>query len=441
MRSAAMPGRRSDAARRRLLTMGAAATLAPRLVGAAPAPVPASAPTSAAVPTPAADACLDFDALWTRFVARCVQADGRVVDHDTDARVSTSEGQAYTLFFALVADDRARFDSVLDWTRRHLAGGDFAQQLPAWQWGRQGDGRWGVLDRNAATDADLWLAHTLFEAERAWNAPAYGRQARAVLARIAREEVADVPGLGPMLLPGPVGFVSEDRRTWRLNPSYWPLHQLRALASLDPKGPWEVLVQQGFLMLRAASPNGLAPDWIAWQVDRRDDAAPAGAAPTGQWIADPVHGDTGSYDAIRCYLWAGLLSPHDPLRKPLLYSLRGLQPLLRRGQPVPERVTTRAADAATRGDAPPAFDAATLPYLAALADHAALADRRARLGTALRGSRPLRYYDFVLLLFGVGALQGRWRFGRDGRLQRIPASRPRGPATASPSPCLTPPTR
>ena len=46
----------------------------------------------------------------------------RVIDRDTGDR-TTSEGQAYAMFFALVANDRARFDGLLRWTELNLAAG------------------------------------------------------------------------------------------------------------------------------------------------------------------------------------------------------------------------------------------------------------------------------------------------------------------------------
>ena len=416
-----MPAPRSERRRRLLglLPFGAAAGVG-ALAGAGCAQP--AAPASAS-----AGAELDFDVLWRRHLAQCVQDDGRVVDHDTDTRASTSEGQAYTLFLALVADDRPRFDAVLDWTRRHLAGGDFAARLPAWHWGRR-DGRWEVIDPNPATDADLWLAHTLIEAARLWGDAAHAEQARALLRRIQRDEVADVPGLGPMLMPGPSGFVSDDRRTWRFNPSYTALHQLQALAGFDPGGPWAVLARQGMAMMQAVCPQRLAPDWVAWQLDRTSPAS------GGQWVADPQHGDTGSYDAIRCYLWAGVLSPQDPRQATLLRVLGGIGPRLRPGAPVPERLRTRAGDAG-RGDGPPAFDAALLPLLSAQGERAALQDRLARLRAAQAG--PLRYYDLVLMLFATGWLQGRWRCDRDGRLLRSLPPKPRRSTSwnRNPSPC------
>ncbi|NRT55367.1 cellulose synthase complex periplasmic endoglucanase BcsZ [Sphaerotilus uruguayifluvii] len=406
MRFDAGPVRRPDPepTRRQLLGVAGAATL---LAACAPLQAAPDSPASAASPAATPLSCVDFDMLWRRYLAQCVQADGRVVDHDTPEQISTSEGQAYTLFLALVADDRACFDRVLAWTRHNLAGGDFAARLPAWLWGQR-NGQWGVLDPNAASDADLWMAVALFEAARLWNQPAYAETARAIVQLIRRDEIADVPGLGRMLLPGPKGFALADRLIWRFNPSYSAVHPLRALATHDPGGPWAALVEQGLAMTRAVSPNGLAPDWVSWQAGR-------GAQPA-QWLAQDLEkGDSGSYDAIRCYLWAGVLPAQDPARAPLLKSLGGLQPLLQGDGPVPEYLSTRGGTA-PRGSGPPGFDAAVLPYLAALGDRAALGRRLERLRAAM--GRPLRYYDLVLMLFGVGSLQGRWSCGTDGLLRR-----------------------
>ena len=83
---------------------------------------------------------------WNDFVGRFVQADGRVIDL-TFERKSTSEGQSYALFFALVANQRAQFDTLLKWTSDNLAAGQLGDKLPAWLWGLRDDGSWGVKDR------------------------------------------------------------------------------------------------------------------------------------------------------------------------------------------------------------------------------------------------------------------------------------------------------
>jgi endoglucanase len=71
---------------------------------------------------------------WEAFAKVFVQADGRVIDRTAGDR-STSEAQAYGLFFALVANDRPRFERILGWTANNLAQGDLSTHLPAWLWG------------------------------------------------------------------------------------------------------------------------------------------------------------------------------------------------------------------------------------------------------------------------------------------------------------------
>src|SRR5579864_6518785 len=87
--------------------------------------------------------------LWNSYVNRFMDDQVRVIDHDDGDR-TTSEAQAYAMFFALVANDRSRFDGLLRWTETNLASGDLSANLPAWLWGRdQKTNRWGVLDGNS----------------------------------------------------------------------------------------------------------------------------------------------------------------------------------------------------------------------------------------------------------------------------------------------------
>ena len=102
----------------------------------------------------------------------------------------------------------------------------------------------------------------------------------------------------------------------------------------------------------------------------------------------------------------------------------GLQPWLQGDGPPPGKLSTTRATLIEAG--PPGFDAVALPYLAALGDRAALARRLTRLQAAM--SQPLRYYDLVLMLFAIGALQGRWQSGADGLLiRRAPVRYPTAP--------------
>lgn len=335
---------------------------------------------------------------WHRFVERHVNADGRVIDFANADLRSTSESQSYGLFFALVDNDPVLFERILSWTRHNLSRGRPDLHLPAWLWGQAPDGSWRVLDPNTAADGELWIAYALLEAGRLWKRPGFTAAARQILRLIRQEEVRDLPGLGPMLLPGREGFVHEDR--WTLNPSYLPPFILRRFATVDPSGPWKRIAANAARMLQQAAPAGFAPDWVAW--DGR------------QWMTDPARGGTGSYDAIRCYLWAGMTASTDPLRARLLAALKGPLQRLHEGGAMPERV--QVGTGAGSGKAPPGFSAALLPYLAVQNQPALLQAELARLPASWDA---LPYYDRVLLLFGTGWHEHRYRFSTDGRL--VPA--------------------
>jgi endo-1,4-beta-D-glucanase Y len=404
---------------------GCAFVLAAACAICAVAPRTADA-ASAAAPTSAAPAACDDWSAYRQFVARFVQQDGRVVDFSTPAQQTTSEGQSYGMFFALVANDRAGFDRLLRWTRANLSAGRFDAsdvKLPAWQWGRKPDGSYGVLDPNSASDADLWIAYDLFQAGRLWREPSYTKLAWALVTQIEKQEVTTLAGLGPMLLPGPQGFQSGG--TTRLNPSYLPLPLLRALAAEAPSGPWASIAANAYTMIRTTAPLGFAPDWAAW----RD----------GRFIVDPKDGDLGSYDAIRVYLWAGLAAPGDPLAKPWLAALGGMRERIAQTGIPPERVATTSGTA--QGEAPLGFWGALLPYFRALGDAraanlaqthlAALAAAAAAAagtvhapgtqstqstsGAPAATAAPV-YYDEVLMLFGTGSADSRYRFDDTGRL-------------------------
>jgi endo-1,4-beta-D-glucanase Y len=350
----------------------------------------------------ASGACGEWSGYRT-FVERFVQADGRVIDYSPPAQQTTSEGQSYGMFFALVANDRATFDRLLAWTRTNLAGNQFdarGARLPAWQWGRKPDGSYGVLDPNSASDSDLWIAYDLLQAGRLWRDASYTQLGEALAAQIAREEIIPLPGVGPMLLPGPQGF--QNAGVTRLNPSYLPLPVLRGLAHELPNGPWSKLADSAYKLVKTTSPQGFAPDWAAWQ--------------NGQFVVDPKNGDVGSYDAIRVYLWAGLASSADPLAKPWLAALGGMRAKVAQNGFPPEKVSSTTG--AATGEGPLSYWGALAPYFKSLGDDHGLGLARthlAALDASVPGREPV-YYDRVLGLFGTGFIDGRYRFDEAGRL-------------------------
>ncbi|WPB56947.1 cellulose synthase complex periplasmic endoglucanase BcsZ [Xylophilus sp. GOD-11R] len=352
--------------------------------------------------------------LWDAFVTHFVQADGRVIDASTPQKHSSSEGQSYGMFFALVANDRPRFDALWRWSVDNLMGGQVQGRLPAWWWGLAPDNSWRVLDGNSASDADLWFTYALLEAARLWKQPAYERDARLLLAEIEKREVVAVPGLGPMLMPGEFGFVHHNPERWYFNPSYQPPPVLRRLVSASPVGPWGAIARNTETIFQdVTAPSGFAPDWTAFTLD---------ATGKGAFGPHPEKQDVGSYDAIRTYLWAGVTPPSDSLAQPLRTALAGqVRATVAAGQP-PESVTVSTG--AMRGTGSFGFSAAMLPLLASANAPAALARQRQRVADGLQQAlspqavqqRQPPYYDLVLTLFGQGWLDGRYQFTRSGAL-------------------------
>jgi len=389
--------RRSLAALATLPALAALPALG-RAAGSAPTPTPTSAPPAAPCHWP----------LYQLFLARFLQADGRVIDPATKSQHSTSEGQSYLMLFALMANDRATFDRAWQWSVANLGAGSLADKLPAWQWGRRDDNSWGVIDANPASDADLWFAYALAEAARVWKSPGYADAARALLRLVAKEEVVTLPGFGPMLLPGPQGFAqgkADGPREWRVNPSYLPLPMLRRLATFDPSGPWGALAGQVPKLVDAVAPHGIAPDWAAFQVR---------PGQPGAFVTDAGKGDVGSYDAIRVYLWAGVTPKTDAGGRALMKTLAPVARLMQARPTPPERL--HADTGVGEGDGPPGFSAALVPFLQAAGSPAAAA-QRTRAAALADPAKPATYYDTALGLFGLGHAEGRYQFAPSGQLE------------------------
>ena len=392
--------------------------------------------------------------LWNAYETRFIDQQGRVFDPQGDQH-STSEGQAYALFFALAGNDRAQFDRVLNWTQANLARNDLTANLPSWLWGKDKDGAWKTLDANSASDADLWMAYTLVEAGRLWNAPLYTTLGKGMMARIAATEVADLPGFGLMLLPGETGFVhqtaltnqpqqpsleaeaepaqhqsgkhkneplplpasqSAPAQTFMVNPSYLPPFLFARLASLDPAGPWRQLGANIPLLLGQSARHGFAMDWVEYVPG--DGFHPVTQQqPSGM----ATEGPGGSYDAIRVYLWAGMMAPEGAMRKTVLEAVPGMSVYLADHGAPPEKVSDQGLPLAQ--DGPVGFSAAVLPYLKAYPGLTRIyAQQRVRLSQSRDGStglygKDLTYYDQNLALFATGFLDGVFQFGPGGELK------------------------
>lgn len=350
---------------------------------------------------------------WRRYADEAVSDEGRLIDPSDARLITTSEGQSYGLFFALVDDDQERFEKLRCWTVDNLCAGDIGNNLPAWLWGKTETPvpktekpprgakapvsvpveRWGVIDENNATDADLWIAYALLEAGRLWKKDYYREEGLALLDLVRRTCLHETDALGPVCLPGRTGFVDDAGRV-TFNPSYTPLQLFRRFALEDPR--WEAAHQAALRATLRASPAGAAPDWAVF--DRTGTLVDAGR-PFGSW------------DAVRVYLWAGMLSKDAPERDVLLRHFAPVFRLVRARGSVPERIDTRTLSVSAPG--PDAFGSAFLAWRPNSPEGDLLRARLEKLPIAAES-----YYKSMLTLFGLGFDDARFAFDRDGRLLR-----------------------
>jgi endoglucanase len=305
------------------------------------------------------------------------------------------------MFFALVANDRSRFDGLLRWTEQNLAENDLAAHLPAWLWGHGANNQWGVLDSNSAADADVWMAYTLLEAGKAWNEPRYTKLGSALAQRISAEEVAQVPGLGAAIVPGQTGF--QNGGSYRLNASYVPLQLILGLGHLLPDDRWQQVAATVPTIVSDSAPQGFAADWIDFKSGAGSELS-----------------SIGSYDAIRVYLWAGMLDAATPQRDRMLKSLSGMESYLRSNAVPPAKVRSDGSIEDPKG--PVGFSGALVPYAAALGENQVRDQQMSRVRsefkpqTGLLGS-PAKYYDQNLALFGLGFMERQFWFDPQGTLK------------------------
>jgi endoglucanase len=224
---------------------------------------------------------------WGTYVQRFIQNDGRVIDHSASA-ISTSEGQAYAMLRAVWVGDRVIFDRTHQWALNNLNSGIRDDHLLAWKWGKDAQGKWSVLDKAFATDADQDAALALILASRVWKNEQYAEQARAMLRDIWAHGTVEAAGhryllAGDSLCKGSI---------CRINPSYYAPYAYRVFAEFDPATGWAGLVDTSFDLLRKVSrfsDTGLPPDWA--QLDTS----------TGEISRASEKDSAFSYDAFRVY--------------------------------------------------------------------------------------------------------------------------------------------
>jgi endoglucanase len=203
---------------------------------------------------------------WEAYKERFIQADGRVIDWEADAR-TVSEGQAYAMLRAVMIDDPDTFERTLTWAENNLQRQEGTAQLDslwAWIWGQKPDDTWGIQDVNFASDADVDAIAALILAARRWNRPDYLALAQTKLEDLWNESVW-VVGDRAYLLPGPITAFRPEPGELILNPSYLFPSAFRLFAQVDPERDWMRLVDTSYTVLNDAadvSAVELPSDWV-----------------------------------------------------------------------------------------------------------------------------------------------------------------------------------
>lgn len=238
---------------------------------------PASPSQKAAVSSPLSSPSLPestanrelLEQSWIIYRQQFIQQDGRVIDYQDSDR-SVSEGQAYAMLRAVLIDDPTTFALTLKWAENNLhrlsTTGAPTDQLWAWKWGKSKDGKWGPIDKNFASDADIDAITALILASRRWNRPEYLNLARTKLRDLWAFSTLAVPGGKRYLLPGPVEAFAPSPATVYLNPSYLAPYAFRLFAQVDREHDWLSLVDSSYQVLEKSSQVsavGLPSDWIA----------------------------------------------------------------------------------------------------------------------------------------------------------------------------------
>ena len=215
------------------------------------APASASTTTSPTSATASATASASTVAAAARFLTRYVTSDGRVIRYDQGGDI-VSEGQAYAMLLAEVAQRPGLVRTIWSWTSAHLARSD-----GLFAWHATGSGQ--IEDPQSATDADVLIAYALLCYSGADQAALHDEGRRVANAVLANESVA-LPDGAPLLVAGPW---AKSTSPPTIDPSYLMPGVFDALARLTGDGQWTRAAGAAIATVSGVTDGGrrLPPDW------------------------------------------------------------------------------------------------------------------------------------------------------------------------------------
>lgn len=216
-----------------------------------------------------------------------ISTEGRVMD-PARGDITTSEGQSYILQRAVAANDQKTFNRTYAWTKKHLQRRD---KLFSWIWGQNKKGKWQVLDRNSAADADVNIAFALILAYERWGEEKYLKEALPIVRSIWRNETRNI-GKYKVLMPG---FVQARVSKIEINPSYFQPYGFRFFKKYDKWHDWDKIIDSSYYYVMESSAKtktGLPPNWFLVE--------------KGKIVLEDSKKSDFSYDSIRIlkkYYW------------------------------------------------------------------------------------------------------------------------------------------
>lgn len=226
------------------------------------------------------DYCLKYS--YAYYKKTFISPDGRVMDPDR-GDITTSEGQSYILQRSVAVNDIKTFNLTYKWTKDHLKRKD---KLFSWIWGQDEKGKFKVLDRNSAADADVNIAFALILAHERWKDNKYLKEAIPIISSIWRNETRKI-GKYRVLMPG---FIQARVEKIEINPSYFAPYAFKFFKKYDKLHDWDKIIESSYYYIMASSAKtktGLPPNWFLIE--------------KGQITLENSERSDFSYDAIRVF--------------------------------------------------------------------------------------------------------------------------------------------